>query len=83
MQKRLSINILLPLVVLKIENLSMGVAKNEMTTTEVLEIPVELVQLTGGKMYVKNKWQGKEITQMALMKKKQCGTPATMKAEKK
>ena len=48
-----------------------------------MEIPVELVQLKGGKMYLKINFQGQEITQMAFD-----GTTAwstnfmTMKAEK-
>lgn len=40
--------------------------KMEMTTNGGgMEIPVEVVQLVGGKMYVKLNIQGKEITQMA------------------
>jgi len=58
--------------------------KMEMTTTGGgMEIPVELVQLTGGKMYVKINLQGKEITQMASDGKTMWNTSfMTMKAEK-
>lgn len=58
--------------------------KTEMTVnSQGMEIPVELVQLKGGKMYLKINFQGQEITQMAFD-----GTTAwstnfmTMKAEK-
>jgi hypothetical protein len=48
-----------------------------------MEIPVELVQLVGGKMYVKLNLQGKEITQMASDGKTIWSTSfMTMKAEK-
>ncbi|SHG10127.1 hypothetical protein SAMN05444372_102259 [Flavobacterium micromati] len=58
--------------------------KMEMTTNGGgMEIPVELVQLTGGKMYVKINLQGKEITQMASDGKTIWNTSfMTMKAEK-
>jgi hypothetical protein len=46
-----------------------------------MEIPVEMVQLTGGKMYVKINLQGKEITQMASDEKIILNT-MTMKAER-
>jgi len=39
--------------------------KMEMTLTQGMEIPIEIVQLTGGKTYMKLNIQGKEITQMA------------------
>jgi outer membrane lipoprotein-sorting protein len=58
--------------------------KMEMTVNyQGMEIPVEIVQLKDGKMYVKVNFQGKEVTQMAFD-----GTTAwstnfmTMKAEK-
>jgi hypothetical protein len=48
-----------------------------------MEIPVEVVQLAGGKMYVKINIQGKEITQMASDGKTIWNTSfMTMKAEK-
>jgi hypothetical protein len=58
--------------------------KMEMTTNGGgMEIPVELVQLAGGKMYVKINLQGKEITQMASDGKTIWNTSfMTMKAEK-
>lgn len=58
--------------------------KMEMTVNaQGMEIPVELVQLTGGKMYVKISMQGKEITQMASDGKTIWNTNfMTMKAEK-
>lgn len=39
--------------------------KMEMTLNQGMEIPLEVVQLAGGKMYIKLNIQGKEITQMA------------------
>lgn len=39
--------------------------KMEMTLNQGMEIPLEIVQLAGGKMYMKLNIQGKEITQMA------------------
>lgn len=39
--------------------------KMEMTLNQGMEIPIDLVQLSGGKMYMKLNIQGKEITQMA------------------
>ena len=42
-----------------------GVQMNMVTNYGGMELPVEMVQLTGGKMYVKINMQGKEITQMA------------------
>jgi outer membrane lipoprotein-sorting protein len=39
--------------------------KMEMTLNQGMEIPIDLVQLAGGKMYIKLSIQGKEITQMA------------------
>ena len=58
--------------------------KMEMTTNGGgMEIPVEVVQLAGGKMYVKINIQGKEITQMASDGKTIWNTNfMTMKAEK-
>lgn len=58
--------------------------KMEMTVNaQGMEIPVELVQLTGGKMYVKISMQGKEITQMASDGSTIWNTNfMTMKAEK-
>ena len=45
---------------------SLNGVKMEMTTNQGgMEIPVEVVQLKGGKMYVKINLQGKNITQMA------------------
>lgn len=58
--------------------------KMEMTVNaQGMEIPVEMVQLTGGKMYVKISLQGKEITQMASDGKTIWNTNfMTMKPEK-
>ena len=58
--------------------------KMEMTTNQGgMEIPVEVVQLPGGKMYVKINLQGKEITQMAYDGNLLWNTNfMTMKAEK-
>ena len=58
--------------------------KMEMTTNQGgMEIPVEVVQLPGGKMYVKINLQGKEITQMAYDGNLLWNTNfRTMKAEK-
>jgi hypothetical protein len=58
--------------------------KMEMTTNQGgMEIPVELVQLPAGKMYVKINLQGKEITQMAYDGTTMWNTSfMTMKAEK-
>ncbi|WP_309609382.1 outer membrane lipoprotein-sorting protein [Flavobacterium sp.] len=58
--------------------------KMEMTTNQGgMEIPVEVVQLPGGKMYVKINLQGKEITQMAYDGTSMWTTNfMTMKAEK-
>ncbi len=39
--------------------------KMEMTLNQGMEIPLDVVQLAGGKMYIKLNIQGKEITQMA------------------
>jgi hypothetical protein len=48
-----------------------------------MEIPVEMAMMTGGKMYVKIKIQGKEITQMAYDGNTMWSTNfMTMKAEK-
>ncbi len=58
--------------------------KMEMTTNaQGMEIPVEVVQVIGGKMYVKINLQGKEITQMAYDGTSMWSTNfMTMKAEK-
>jgi hypothetical protein len=58
--------------------------KMEMTTNaQGMEIPVEVVQVVGGKMYVKINLQGKEITQMAFDGTSMWSTNfMTMKAEK-
>lgn len=58
--------------------------KMEMTASQGgMEIPVEIVQLPGGKMYVKINLQGKEITQMAYDGDVLWNTNfMTMKAEK-
>ncbi len=42
-----------------------GIKMNMVTNYGGMELPVEMVQLTGGKQYVKINMQGKEITQMA------------------
>lgn len=58
--------------------------KTEMTVNyQGMEIPVELVQLKGGKMYLKINFQGQEITQMAFDGSTAWSTNfMTMKAEK-
>ncbi len=58
--------------------------KMEMTTNaQGMEIPVEMVMLSGGSMYVKINLQGKEITQMAYDGTTMWNTNfMTMKAEK-
>lgn len=42
-----------------------GIKMEMSVNAQGMEIPVEMVQLTGGKMYVKINLQGKELTQMA------------------
>lgn len=42
-----------------------GIKMNMVTNYGGMELPVEMVQLAGGKQYVKINMQGKEITQMA------------------
>ena len=42
-----------------------GIKMNMVTNYGGMELPVEMVQLVGGKQYVKLNMQGKEITQMA------------------
>jgi outer membrane lipoprotein-sorting protein len=60
-----------------------GVKMDMSVNAQGMEIPVEMVQLTGGKMYVKINLQGKEITQMASDGKIIWNTNfMTMKAEK-
>jgi hypothetical protein len=60
-----------------------GVKLEMSANNQGMEIPVEMVQLTGGKMYVKISLQGKEITQMASDGKTMWGVNfMTMKAEK-
>jgi hypothetical protein len=60
-----------------------GVKMDMSVNAQGMEIPVEMVQLTGGKMYVKINLQGKEITQMASDGKTIWNTNfRTMKAEK-
>jgi outer membrane lipoprotein-sorting protein len=58
--------------------------KMEMTVNaQGMELPVELVQLKGGKMYLKINFQGQEITQMAFDGNTAWATNfMTMKAEK-
>jgi hypothetical protein len=53
----------------------------DMSVNQGMEIPVEMVQLTGGKMYVKINLQGKEITKW-LQTEKIIWNTMTMKAEK-
>jgi hypothetical protein len=60
-----------------------GIKMDMTTNAQGMEIPVELVQLAGGKMYVKIALQGKEITQMAYDGASMWSTNfMTMKAEK-
>jgi hypothetical protein len=60
-----------------------GVKMDITTNAQGIEIPVEMVQLVGGKMYVKINFQGKEITQMAYDGTSMWSTNfMTMKAEK-
>lgn len=60
-----------------------GVKMEMSVNAQGMEIPVEMVQLTGGKMYVKINLQGKEITQMASDGNTIWSTNfMTMKAEK-
>lgn len=60
-----------------------GVKMEMSVNAQGMEIPVEMVQLAGGKMYVKINLQGKEITQMASDGNTIWSTNfMTMKAEK-
>jgi hypothetical protein len=60
-----------------------GVKMEMSVNNQGMEIPIEMVQLTGGKMYVKVFLQGKEITQMASDGKTMWNFNfMTMKAEK-
>ncbi|UQD57626.1 outer membrane lipoprotein-sorting protein [Flavobacterium sp. K5-23] len=60
-----------------------GIKMDMSIDAQGMEIPVEMVQLAGGKMYVKLSLQGKEITQMASDGKTIWSTNfMTMKAEK-
>jgi hypothetical protein len=60
-----------------------GVKMEMVTNAQGMEIPVEMVMLTGGSMYVKINLQGKEITQMAYDGTSMWSTNfMTMKAEK-
>ena len=57
--------------------------KIEMILNQGMEIPLEIVQLGGGKTYLKINMQGKEITQLAFDGKTGWSTNfMTMKAEK-
>lgn len=60
-----------------------GVKMNMIAKQQGMDIPVEMVQLQGGKMYIKINLQGKEITQMASDGTTMWSTNfMTMKAEK-
>lgn len=60
-----------------------GIKMEMSVNAQGMDIPVELVQIPGGKMYVKINIQGKEITQMASDGKTVWSTNfMTMKAEK-
>ena len=60
-----------------------GVKMNMTANQQGMEIPVEMVQMKGGKMYLKITIQGKEITQMASDGNTMWSTNfMTMKAEK-
>lgn len=60
-----------------------GIKMELSVNAQGMDIPVELVQITGGKMYVKINLQGKEITQMASDGNTVWSTNfMTMKAEK-
>jgi hypothetical protein len=60
-----------------------GIKMELSVNAQGMDIPVELVQITGGKMYVKINLQGKEITQMASDGNTIWSTNfMTMKAEK-
>jgi hypothetical protein len=60
-----------------------GIKMDMVVNAQGMEIPVELVQQEGGKMYVKINLQGKEITQMASDGETVWNTSfMTMKAEK-
>ncbi len=60
-----------------------GVKMEMSVNNQGMEIPVEFVQLPGGKMYIKINFQGKEITQMASDGSTSWNTSfMTMKAEK-
>jgi hypothetical protein len=60
-----------------------GIKMDMSVDAQGMEIPVEMVQLAGGKMYVKISLQGKEITQMASDGNTIWSTNfMTMKAEK-
>ncbi|PWA06315.1 LolA-like protein [Flavobacterium laiguense] len=60
-----------------------GIKMDMVINAQGMEIPVEFIQQTGGKMYVKINLQGKEITQMASDGETVWSTSfMTMKAEK-
>jgi hypothetical protein len=60
-----------------------GVKMNMVAKQQGMEFPVEMVQLNGGKMYIKINFQGKEITQMASDGSTMWSTNfMTMKSEK-